>query len=120
MFFVKRSLTIAKFLRTYCRLSLSSAEQHSRSSGHTSLFINFRSESGWIWQSLAEKTRLHSTLGSVPEAARLLRFLARDYHCHAQNTSQVRVHLPSLFSDLRMKEVFAWPSQKKNSALLNN
>lgn len=57
-----------------------------------------RSESAQTWQSLADKTYLHSTLRSVREAVWLLRFAARGCHCHAQNTSQIRFHSLSLFS----------------------
>ena len=76
----------------------------SYSSGHTSLFIILRSESGWIWQSLADKIHLHSTRGFFPETAQLLRFSARGYHCHAQNASQISYHLPSPFYVLHRSE----------------
>ena len=62
-----------------------------------SLLFDLRAGGHAKWQSLADKIHLDNTLGFVPEAAKLLEFAARGYHCHAQDTSQVSFHLPSLF-----------------------
>ena len=72
---------------------------------HCSLFFDPRAGGYAKWQRLADKIHLDNTpVGSVPEAVKLLKFAARGYHCHAQDTSQISFHLLSLFYILLQSE----------------